>query len=143
LRKWLAGILCAVILACVFIPQISFTESSGDREDVELLARVIYALGKNESFETKLALGTVVMNRVSDPWFDNDLGDVLREQQQFPAGQRYDEESMDAARAVVSGRRVLKGDALYYQAADASHPWQDTYLVDSVGNYNFYSAAGC
>ena len=32
------------------------------------------------------------------PEYENDLGDVLRDQQHFPAGTRYDNESLRAAR---------------------------------------------
>lgn len=132
-----AGILLAV-LACALVPSVSFTE---DRDTV-LLARTIYALGKGESYETKLALGTVVMNRLENGWFADSLGEVLREQQQFPSGSRYDDESLSAAHAVLSGRRVLGADALYYQAADASESWGNANRVGSVGSYNFYSVSG-
>jgi spore germination cell wall hydrolase CwlJ-like protein len=81
-------LLCVAALAFVFVPSASYTE---DRDTI-LLARTIYALGKNESYQTKLALGSVVMNRVASPWFADDLGDVLRDQQQFPAGSRYDDD---------------------------------------------------
>ena len=43
---------------------------------------------------------------------------------------------------VLSGKRVLKSDALYYQAADAAEQWDAADLVASVGNYNFYSWNG-
>ena len=62
--------------------------------------------------------------------------------QQFPAGSRYDADSLRAAHELISGRRALRSDALYYQAADASAPWSDEYLVSSAGNYNFYCEDG-
>jgi len=138
MRKWIAALMMLVLLACMFIPSVSFTED----KDTVLLARTIYALGKNESYATKLALGSVVMNRVENNWFADTLGDVLGDQQQFPAGSRYDDDSLRAAHDVLSGRRTLDADALYYQAADASSPWADTYRVDSEGNYHFYSRSG-
>ena len=136
--KMLSLLLCVAALAFVFVPSASYTED----HDTILLARTIYALGKNESYETKLALGSVVMNRVESPWFADDLGDVLRDQQQFPAGSRYDDDSLRAAHALISGKRTLDESALYYQAADASNPWGDAWRVDSVGGYHFYSMSG-
>ena len=133
---WLPAVV--VLLACMLIPSVSFTEDA----DTVQLARTIYALGRHESYETKLALGTVVMNRVENAWFDDTLGEVLDEQQQFPAGSRYDDDSLRAAHEVLSGKRVLESSALYYQAADASEQWDAADLVDSVGNYNFYSWNG-
>ena len=138
MRRIIAGLLMLAAAAFMFVPSVSFTE---DRDTVHL-ARAIYALGKAESYETKLALGTVVMNRVENPWFAGDLGGVLNDQQQFPAGSRYDDESLRAAHAVLSGQRSLPGSALYYQAADAAFGWGDANRVDSVGGYNFYSESG-
>lgn len=132
----LAGIIVA--LACVLLPTVSFTED----QDTVLLARTIYALGKDESYETKLAIGTVVMNRVENAWFANTLGGVLKEQQQFPAGSRYDAESLQAAHAVLSGQRALSASALYYRALDAADPLSAEHWVDTVGGYAFYSSDG-
>ena len=134
-------IVAALILCCalfMFVPSVRFTED----EDTVLLARTIYALGKNESYETKLALGTVVMNRVENPWFEDDLGGVLAEQQQFPSGERYDDDSLQAAHEVLSGKRTLRSDAVYYRAADASVQWGENGRVATVGGYNFYNISG-
>ena len=138
MRRIVAGLIMLVAVVCMFVPSVSFTED----QDTVRLARAIYALGKDESYATKLALGTVVMNRVENPWFANDLGEVLRDQQQFPAGARYDADSLRAAHAVLSGKRGLSKNALYYQAADASLRWGDENRVDSVGGYDFYSESG-
>ena len=138
MRKWVALAALVAVLACMMIPTVSFTE---DRDTV-LLAQTIYALGRRESYETKLALGTVVMNRVENVWFADTLGEVLEEQHQFPAGSRYDDESLRAAHDVLSGERVLPENALSWQAADASAAWGEENRVESMGNYNFYCANG-
>jgi len=138
IAKILSVVLCMAALAYACMPTVSYTED----ENTILLARTIYALGRHESYETKLALGSVVLNRVENPWFSSDLGEVLRQQQQFPAGTRYDDDSLRAAHEVLAGKRVLDESALYYQAADASMPWSDTYRVASLGGYHFYSMDG-
>ena len=138
MQKLIAGVMLLAVLVCVFMPGVSFTE---DRDTV-LLAKTIYALGRNEDYKTKLALGNVVTNRIANPWFKSDLGDVLEDQQQFPAGSRYDEESLKAAHEVLSGRQVISRSAFYYQAADSINAWGDDNLIESVGNYNFYSMSG-
>ena len=136
MRRLVAVLAMLALAVCLFLPEARFTED----EDTVLLARTIYALGKEESYETKLALGTVVMNRVESAWFEDDLGDVLEEQQQFPAGKRYDDESLKAAHEVLTGKRTLSDSALYYQATDASQPRADEPL-DIVGGYAFYSSS--
>ena len=138
MKKIIAAALILCMALFMFVPSVRFTED----EDTVLLARTIYALGKNESYKTKLALGTVVMNRVENPWFEDDLGGVLREQQQFPSGERYDEDSLKAAHAVLSGKRTLRSDAVYYRAADASVQWGEEGRVATVGGYNFYNISG-
>ena len=138
MRRLVAVLAMLALAVCLFLPEARFTED----EDTVLLARTIYALGKEESYATKLKLGSVVMNRVENAWFPDDLGEVLSDPQQFPAGNRYDADSLRAAHELISGRRALDGDALYYQAADASEPWGEAHRVDSAGNYNFYCESG-
>lgn len=138
MRRLIAALVTLALAVCIFLPATRYTED----EDTVLLARAIYALGRDESYETKLKLGSVVMNRVENAWFPDDLGEVLSEPQQFPAGSRYDADSLRAAHELISGRRALRSDALYYQAADASAPWGAENRVASAGNYNFYCEDG-
>ena len=138
MRRWIAGLVMLAAAALMFVPSVSFTED----QDTVQLARAIYALCKTESYETKLAIGTVVMNRVENPWFADNLGGVLSEQQQFPAGSRSDSDSLRAAHAVLSGARSLPASALYYQAADASLSWGAENRIERIGGYNFYSESG-
>ena len=134
MRKWIAIIAVMALLACAMIPGVSFTE---DRNTV-LLARAIYALARDASYDAKLAIGTVAMNRMESVWFDDTLDGVLNEQHQFPIGSRYDADSLSAAHDVLAGRRALPAGALYYQTASASEPRKDK-PVEKVGNFAFYA----
>ena len=134
MRKWIAIIAVAALLVCALVPGVSFTE---DRDTV-LLARAIYALARDASYDAKLAIGTVAMNRKDSVWFDDTLDGVLNEQHQFPIGSRYDAESLAAAHEVLSGRRTLAPDALYYQSPAASHP-RDDKPVSEVEGFRFYN----
>ena len=138
MRKWVIFTVVLAILACVLIPQAMLAED----EDAICLAKTLYALGKSESYETKLALGTVVMNRVENRGFGETVQAVLADQQQFPSGSRYDDESIRAARDILKGRRTLMPTALYYQAADATAQWNETNRICSVGGYNFFDTNG-
>lgn len=133
MRKWIALAVLAALMCCVWMPDASFTE---DRDTI-LLARAIYALTKNESYEAKLAVGTVAMNRMDSVWFPDSLSGVLNQQHQFPIGSRYDADSLSAAHAVLAGKRVLSADALYYRAAAASVPGGESPLA-TVGGFAFY-----
>ncbi|MBE5807751.1 MAG: cell wall hydrolase [Clostridiales bacterium] len=136
-RLWLPVLLVAVVLLYL-LPSVSYTE---DQETI-LLARTLYALARDESYETKLALGSVVMNRVDSVWFEDSVEGVLREQMQFPQSDRYDDDSLRAAHEVISGTRVIAGNALYYQASDAREPYSAENRLGRVGGYVFYSDDG-
>ena len=137
MKKWFLVAAAALVLAGMLLPTASYTE---DRDTV-LLARAIYALAGSDSYEAKLAVGSVAMNRVADAWFGNTLEAVLNEQHQFPIGRRYDSDSLAAAHAVLSGQRALPANALYYHPLDAAEPWhQDP--VKTAGNLAFYTTDG-
>lgn len=125
----------AVMCLCAAIPAMSFTE---DKSTVRL-ARTIYAMAASEDFETKLAIGTVVMNRLESPWYPDTLEEVLSQQHQFPCGTKYDTESLKAAHDVISGERALDEWAIAYEVRDASSPRGNADKCGESGNYNFYS----
>ena len=108
-----AALLLAVILS---MPVHGLSE---DKSTVQL-ARVIYAVARDDSYEAKLALGSVVMNRVDNPWYPDTLAEVLDEKHQFPAGKSYDDESLKAAHAIVSGERTLDADLVEWSSSPIS-----------------------
>lgn len=125
----------AAVCICVAIPSThSYTE---DNATVRL-ARTIYAIAGDQDYETQLAIGTVIMNRVESPWYPSTLEEVLSQQQQFPCGNRYDEESLAAAHEVLTGTRTLDSDVIAYQAKDASAPRDAEDIVAESGNFNFF-----
>ena len=89
---------------------------SEDKSTIQL-ARVIYAVARNDSYEAKLALGSVAMNRVGNPWYPDTLEEVLAEKHQFPAGQTYDDESLKAAHAVVTGQTTLDAKLVQWSSS--------------------------
>lgn len=108
-------ILTAVVLLALILsaPVHGLSE---DKSTVQL-ARAIYAVARDDSYEAKLALGSVVMNRVDNPWYPDTLAEVLNEKHQFPAGRTYDNESLKAAHAVVTGQRTLDGDMVEWSSS--------------------------
>ena len=133
MRRGIVLLLSMVALFAVCFGGTSYTE---DGESIEL-AKVLYACAKTESYDTKLALGTVVMNRVADSRFPDTLSENLSDQMQFPAGTRYDEESLAAAQEVLGGTRTLSASLVYYRAVDAGESWG---TADAqVGGYLFYT----
>ena len=134
MNRWVALAAAAVLCACALMPNASYTEDV----DTVRLARTIYALARSDSYDAKLAIGTLAMNRVESPWFGDTLGEVLDEQHQFPMGSRYDADSLAAAHAVLAGRRTLDPAAVYYQSQTATERRKDAPL-QKVGTFAFYA----
>lgn len=134
--KRLIALTCAALLAFLLLPLAGNSEG----EDTVRLARVLYTLAADEEDSTMRMLGSVIMNRVDSPWFPASVRGVLSEPQQFPCGNRYDERSMDVARALMRGERDLPPDVVYYQAKDATAPYDPAFLAASSGGYAFYTA---
>ncbi len=92
----------------------------------ELLAAIIYCESGGESYESQLAVGSVVLNRVSNPYFPDTITGVIYQNRQFSpvASGRLavvleknltTESCRNAAREVLSGN--ITGDWLYFRMA--------------------------
>ncbi len=128
--------LCAVLLvALIVFPGLGLTEG----DDTIQLARTLYTLGRDESFETKLMIGSVIMNRVESPWFPDTVKEVIGQPHQFPHGTRYDEESLQAAREIMMGHRTLPGDVVYYGLLNSQNHFSKDSLFITSGDYGFFT----
>ena len=98
------------------------TEPPYSNEELEMMALVIYqeAGGDSCSDETRLMVGTVVMNRVEDKRFPNSLYGVLTQRAQYgrlhwtgltwPARASNPSEAKAVARAYRCAERILLGE---------------------------------
>lgn len=99
----------------------SGSSSSYNSNDRYLLAKVIYAEARGESYTGQVAIAAVVLNRVEDSRFPNTVAGVIYQPWAFTA--------------VNDGQINLEPNALAYQAADdALNGWDPTY--GSVYYYN-------
>ncbi len=100
------------------------TESSVSGDDRELLAGIIYCEAGNQSRDGKIAVGAVVLNRVSSGSFANSISGVIYESGQFsPAGSGWldsviangaiPSDCYEAADAALAGENPV-GGALYF-----------------------------
>ena len=127
-------LLTALALGIALAPSIGLSED----DSTTLLARALYTLGHGESYETLLALGSVIMNRVDSPWFPDTVEEVINQPHQFAYGSRYDERTLKAAREVIEGKRTVKSYVVYYSALDATAKRDIASAVAVIGNYGFY-----
>lgn len=121
--------------------------SSGNREnDLKLLAQLISAESRGESFEGQVAVGAVVMNRIKHPTFPNTVAGVIYQSGAFSSlndGQFYQpvaESSRRAAENVMNGMDNTGGAIYFYNPAKTSNQWMLARpVLRVIGNHRFCS----
>ena len=125
------------------------SKPSYPEEDLYWLSRIISAESQGEPLEGKLAVGTVVLNRVASPEFPNTIYGVIFDTKwgvQFTPvanGTIYLEptqESVEAAKMVLEGARAA-GNSLYFQNPDLTDDrWapNNRKYVTTIGCHWFY-----
>ena len=116
------------------------TDRKQDASDLALLAALIQCEADGESYEGKLAVGSVVLNRVSSSHFPNTIAGVIYQGGQFSpvASGRFasvlaggaNSTCTQAAQEVLGGNITLS--CLYFRRNDGSIPGT------VIGNHVFY-----
>lgn len=118
------------------------------REELMLLARVIHAEARGESFEGQVAVGAVILNRLDNPHFPKTITEIVfqknnRVYQFSPVGDgsinlEPDEKSIQAALQALSGRDPTKGALFFYNPEISGDKWITTLpVVTKIGNHVF------
>lgn len=113
-------------------------------KEKDLLARLVHAEAKGEPFEGKVAVASVVLNRVEHEDFPNSVENVIKQENQFqpvdngsikePAGE-LDKKAVNVALA-LEGKD--DGSLYFYNPEIAEDDWQKTRTVTNViGNHHF------
>ncbi|MBS3811859.1 MAG: cell wall hydrolase [Halanaerobiales bacterium] len=90
------------------------------RGDILLLARVIHGEARGESFTGKVAVGAVILNRMNDNLFPDNIREVILQEGQFSSlldGQAHllpDQISINAARAALVGYDPTYSSLFFY-----------------------------
>jgi N-acetylmuramoyl-L-alanine amidase len=117
-------------------------------EEKDLFARLVEAEAKGESYEGKVAVATVVLNRVDSPEFPNTISGVINEVvgdayafSPVQNGEINDPASDESIRAVEEAltRQDRLNDSIYfYNPEIATDTWITTReVVKTVGNHVF------
>ena len=110
-------------------PVYNYTE-----EELDLLSRLIYSEGGIESYDTQLKIGSVVMNRVDDPYFPNTIREVIYQKNQFSVtftkldgvimiDRPADEEAKKAAYEILNYGSVLPKDVQVFYEKSITTGW--------------------
>lgn len=118
--------------------------SKYNSNDRYLLAKVIYAEARGESYVGQVAIGAVVLNRVRDNRFPNTVSGVIYQPWAFTAvndGQIKLEPNATAYKAAddcLNGWDPTYGSVYYYNPKTATSSWIfTTKYVTQIGNHIF------
>lgn len=122
--------------------------SSISTDDFMLLARLIHAEARGESFDGKIAVGAVVMNRVQSSHFPANIRDVIMQKNDYvfqftPVGDgsifmEPDELSIKAAVYAIKGHDPTGGALFFYNPDIAKDTWIRKLPVKKrIGNHIF------
>ena len=115
--------------------------SSGD---VDLLARVISAESRGEPYAGQVAVGAVILNRISHPSFPNTLAGVIYQPGAFSClndggiNAPVADSAYKAARDAINGSNPSGGAIYYYNPEKSTSKWIfSRKVITTIGKHRF------
>ncbi len=115
-----------------------------DPAELALLAKLVQVEAGNESYEGKLAVASVVMNRVNSDDFPDTLKDVIYARNQFPPATnglldkaKASEDCIKAAKAALSGENNVPGAVYFFNAKREPGKLKLIEVVKVIGSHTF------
>lgn len=124
--------------------QLTIPNSTISASDKDLLARLVEAEAKGEPYAGKVAVATVILNRVDSSIFPNTIRDVIYQSGQFtpvsngtinnPASNA----SKQAANEALAFREQGNGSLYFYNPKKTSNTWlRSKTVTKKIGNHVF------
>lgn len=121
-------------------------------KDLDLLARLINAEGGFEPFESQVGIGSVVLNRVSDPRFPDNIHDVIYAPGQFSVttlkrngkvliDYPANESSIKAAKEVLENGSTLPKEVVVFYAEGCKERWVSSRKIHATMGNTVFSYA--
>ena len=114
--------------------------------DYDLLARIISAEARGESYLGQVAVGAVILNRIEHPSFPDTLSGVIYQKGAFSClydGQFYEsvaDSAYSAARDAINGLDPSGGAIYYYNPSTATSKWIFSRpVITTIGNHRVCS----
>ena len=114
--------------------------------DYELLARIISAEARGETYLGQVAVGAVVLNRIEHPSFPDTVSGVVYQNGAFSClydGQFYEpiqDSAYSAARDALNGLDPSGGAVYYYNPKTATNKWiRSRPVLTTIGRHVFCS----
>lgn len=114
--------------------------------NVNLLARIISAEARGESYTGQVAVGAVILNRIEHPSFPDTLAGVIYQDGAFTAiadgqfSQTVTDSAYRAARDALGGWDPSGGAIYYYNPAKTTNAWiRSRPIITRIGSHVFCS----
>ncbi|WP_194191727.1 cell wall hydrolase [Clostridium chrysemydis] len=117
------------------------------RADIDLLAKLVYCESRGEPFTGKVAVASVVLNRVTNPKFPDTIEKVVFQKNAFSCvinGKlvaKPDQSCYDAVYEAIRGKDPTNDALFFYNPSIATCTWmKETSKKDSkkIGNHTFF-----
>lgn len=137
------GIAGKKTLAALGIKETS-ANSNVNSSDYELLARIISAEARGETYSGQVAVGAVVLNRIEHPSFPDTLSGVVYQKGAFSClddGQFYEpiaDSAYKAATDALNGLDPSGGAIYYYNPEKSTNKWiLSRKVITTIGKHRF------
>lgn len=122
------------------------SSQAGGQSDLNLLARLISAEARGESYTGQVAVGAVVLNRMEHPSFPDTLSGVIYQNGAFSClydgqfNQPVAESAYRAAQDAMNGWDPSGGAIYYYNPSTATNQWiRSRPVIARIGKHVFCS----
>lgn len=120
------------------------TAKAYSKSETSLLAHLVYAEARGESYKGKVAVAAVVLNRVDSSQFPNTISGVIYQKSAFSSvsngsiDKQPDDECIRAAKDAMNGWDPTGGCLYFYNAKDIKSTWILSRTVKTtIGNHKF------
>lgn len=115
--------------------------------DVYLMSQVVYAESNSEPFEGKVAVASVILNRLHEPGFPKSIESVIKQRSAFSCIKNGsinvvpDESSYKAVLEALKGNDPTSKAVFFYNPKIATSDWMiniDKQNIKVIGNHVFF-----
>jgi Cell wall hydrolyses involved in spore germination len=114
-------------------------------KDIHLMAQVVYGESRGESFDGKVAVASVILNRLISDKFPDSVSEVIYQPNAFSCitdkNIKPDQTSFDAVYKALSGYDPTSNSTFFYNPQISSSDWiykANKKDVIKIGNHTFF-----
>lgn len=135
------------------LASVTVFDSSGNyvyvsEEDINLMAQIVYAESRSEPYTGKVAVASVILNRVRDPGFPKTIEGVIKQKGAFSCLKNGeisvtpDESCFKAVLEALKGSDPTNNALFFYNPKIAKSQWMKDVAktnINQIGNHTFFA----